>query len=177
MSAVRKKHNINGMKVLKRLKKTYNRFLKRIRRITKINAFGIILDEQQHVLLCHRSDVDLWNLPGGGVEQGETPAQAVVREVKEEVGLKVAVRKLAGVYIHCNKANLAFSYVCDIMGGKIRKSDEADSIAYFSYRKIPDNTYPFHVARIGDILAKPGRFHFKLEIGPSAKKLYKQGRL
>jgi mutator protein MutT len=165
------------MEVLKRLKKTYHRFLKRVRRLIKISAFGIILDEQQRVLLCHRCDVDLWNLPGGGVEQGETPAQAVIREVKEEVGLKVAVRKLAGVYIHSNKANIAFSYVCDITGGKIRKSDEADSIAYFSFPKIPSNTYPFHVARIGDVLAKPGRFHFKLEIGPSAKKLFKQGRL
>jgi ADP-ribose pyrophosphatase YjhB (NUDIX family) len=165
------------MRVLKRLKKSYHRFLKRARRIIKIGAFGIILDEQQHVLLCHRCDCDLWNLPGGGVERGETPAQAVIREVREEVGLKVAVRKLAGVYIHLGKVNVAFSYTCDITGGKIRTSDEADSIAYFSFRQIPENTYPFHIARIGDVLAKPDRFHFKLEIGPSAKKLFKQGRL
>src|SRR5258706_8167113 len=129
------------MDVLKRLKKAYHRFLKKVRRLIKISAFGIILDEQQRVLLCHRCDVDLWNLPGGGVEQGETPAQAVVREVKEEVGLKVAVRKLAGGYIHSNKTNIAFSYVLYITGGKIRKSDEADSIAYFSFQKIPGNTY------------------------------------
>ncbi len=165
------------MNVLKSLKKFYHRLQKRIRQTVKIGAFGIILDEQEHVLLCHRCDVDLWNLPGGGVEQGETPAQAVVREVKEEVGLKVAVRKLAGIYIHPRKVNLAFSYVCDITGGKIRKSDEADSIAYFSFQQIPGNTYPFHVARIADVLEKPGWFHLRLEFGPSAKKLFKQGKL
>jgi mutator protein MutT len=165
------------MKVLKRLKKTYHRFLKRVRRLIKIGAFGIILDEQQHVLLCHRCDVDLWNLPGGGVERGETPAQAVVREVREEVGLKVAVRKLAGVHIHPGKVNIAFSYICDITGGKIRTSDEADNVAYFSFQQIPGNTYPFHVARIQEALDNHGCFYLKLEHGPSAKKLYRQGKL
>ncbi|HEX6483523.1 MAG TPA: NUDIX domain-containing protein [Ktedonobacteraceae bacterium] len=165
------------MRLLKSLKKTYHRFLKRIRRIIKISAFGIILDEQQRVLLCHRCDVDLWNLPGGGLEQGETPAQAVVREVKEEVGLKVAVRKLAGVYIHVGKVNIAYSYVCDITGGKIRKSDEADKVAYFSFQQIPENTYPFHVVRIQEALDNHGCFVLKLEHGPSAKKLYRQGKL
>jgi mutator protein MutT len=165
------------MSILKSLKRGYSRFKKWTRRAIKIGSFGIILDEQCRVLLCHRCDVDLWNLPGGGVERGETPAQAVVREVKEEVGLKVAVRRLIGIYIHPGKLNLAFSYVCDITGGKIRKSDEADEIEYFSFQHIPSNTYPFHVARIADVLEKPGWFRLRLEFGPSAKKLYKQGKL
>src|SRR5579885_2118778 len=99
------------MRPLKSFTKTCSRFKKRMRRTIKIGAFGIILDEQERVLLCHRCDVDLWNLPGGGVEPGETAAEAVVREVKEEVGLKVTVRKLVGIYIHPRKLNLAFSYV------------------------------------------------------------------
>lgn len=150
---------------------------KRVRQSVKIGAFGIILDEHEHVLLCHRRDVDLWNLPGGGVEEGETAVQAVIREVKEEVGLKVVARKLVGIYIHPGKVHLAFSYICEITGGKIKKSDEADSIAYFSFRKIPANTYPFHVARIADALEKPAWFRLRLEFGPSAKKLFKQGKL
>ncbi len=50
------------------------------------------------VLFCHRRDCDFWNLPGGGVESGEAPWQAVVREVREEVGLEVEVVRLAGLY-------------------------------------------------------------------------------
>lgn len=165
------------MRGLKSFKKAYQHFKKGVGRIIKVGAFGIILDEQERILLCHRRDVDLWNLPGGGVEEGETPVQAVIREVKEEVGLKVAVRKLVGIYIHPGKINVAFSYVCEITGGKIKKSDEADSIAYFSLREIPGNSYPFHVARIADALEKPAWFRLRLEFGPSAKKLFKQGKL
>lgn len=50
----------------------------------KIGAFAIILDEQGRVLLCHRRDIDAWNLPGGGLLSGEAPWQGVVRETKEE---------------------------------------------------------------------------------------------
>ena len=50
------------------------------------------------VLLCHRRDHDLWNLPGGALEHGEAPRDGVIREVKEETGLEVEVSGLAGVY-------------------------------------------------------------------------------
>jgi len=33
-----------------------------------IGAFAIIFDDAGRVLLCHRRDIDVWNLPGGGVE-------------------------------------------------------------------------------------------------------------
>ncbi|MFA6537136.1 MAG: hypothetical protein WCT18_01920 [Patescibacteria group bacterium] len=33
----------------------------------KVASFGIIFDEQNRILFCHRTDYDLWNLPGGGV--------------------------------------------------------------------------------------------------------------
>ena len=49
-----------------------------------IGVFGIITDERDRVLLCHRRDFDLWNLPGGRVEAGESPWSALVREVEEE---------------------------------------------------------------------------------------------
>lgn len=38
-----------------------------------IGAFAIIFDERSRVLLCHRQDFELWNLPGGDVESGEVP--------------------------------------------------------------------------------------------------------
>ncbi|MFA5994556.1 MAG: NUDIX domain-containing protein, partial [Parcubacteria group bacterium] len=63
-----------------------------------IGVFGIIRDEKNRVLLVLRQDYDLWNLPGGGLEKGESPWQGVVREVKEETGLDVEVVRLAGIY-------------------------------------------------------------------------------
>ena len=47
----------------------------------RIGVFGIVTDEEDRVLLCHRRDYDLWNLPGGGVGPGESPWDALVREI------------------------------------------------------------------------------------------------
>jgi len=49
-----------------------------------IGAFAFIFNEQGRILLCHRRDLNVWNLPGGGVESGELPTEAVVREVRED---------------------------------------------------------------------------------------------
>lgn len=56
-----------------------------------IGVSAVIFDARGRVLLCHRRDMDVWNLPGGVVESGELPTEAVVREAKEETGLEVSV--------------------------------------------------------------------------------------
>ena len=61
---------------------------------------NVILTCQGKLLLEKRGDCDLWGLPGGGVKRQETPAQAITREIYEELGLRVRpeqFRKL-GVY-------------------------------------------------------------------------------
>ena len=61
---------------------------------------NVILTCQSKLLLEKRGDCDLWGLPGGGVKRQETPAQAIAREIYEELGLRVRpeqFRKL-GVY-------------------------------------------------------------------------------
>jgi len=76
--------------------------------LVTVGSFAIILDPSQRVLLCHRRDRDLWNLPGGGVEREESPWDAVVREVAEETGLIVAVERLIGIYSLPEEDDLAF---------------------------------------------------------------------
>ncbi len=127
-----------------------------------IGAFAIILDEQQRVLLCHRRDIDRWNLPGGGVMHGETPWQGVIREVKEETGLDVAADKLLGVYTDTSRDDIVFSFLCSIMGGEIALSDEADYIAYFSFEQLPTHTHLHHIIRIKDTLDEPASMHLKI---------------
>ncbi len=95
----------------------------------------------------------MWNLPGGRVEAAESPWDAVVREVSEEVGLLVSVDRLLGVYAMPARADLVFNFLCVPVGGAIRLSNEADDIQWFSHADIPSNTLPRQRERIGDAFA------------------------
>ena len=98
-----------------------------------LGAYGIIFDEQGGVLLCHRRDMDAWNLPGGGIEPGELPTEAAVREVKEETGLDVAIERLIGVYGKTDKlTDLIFFFLCRVTGGQIELTDESDDNGDFA---------------------------------------------
>jgi hypothetical protein len=46
--------------------------------VFSIGVLASIFDEHNRVLLCRRRDVNLWNLPGGGVEKGELPTETAV---------------------------------------------------------------------------------------------------
>ncbi|MDP9364248.1 MAG: NUDIX domain-containing protein [Chloroflexota bacterium] len=127
-----------------------------------------MFDEHGRVLLCHRRDVDLWNLPGGGLEPGETPWDGVVREVREETGLEVAVQRLAGVYSKPEVNEVVFSFVCDVVGGALALSDEADRIEYFVPEAIPSNTSRKQIERIRDVIDAKDLVPLKEQRGPSS---------
>lgn len=61
------------------------------------SAFAIIL-HSRCILLVKARNKNNWQLPGGRIEPGETPAQAVIREVKEETGLRARIGRLTGRY-------------------------------------------------------------------------------
>jgi len=67
----------------------------------KISAYGIVHDDSRRLLLVRGSDRSFfpgsWNLPGGGIEHGESPTDAVTREFAEETGLTVEVGPLVDV--------------------------------------------------------------------------------
>jgi 8-oxo-dGTP diphosphatase len=59
---------------------------------------AVIVDETGRVLLHRASDDGRWYMIGGAVDPGEEPADAVVREVREEVGIEVEPVRITGVY-------------------------------------------------------------------------------
>ena len=69
--------------------------------MTRVAAYGLLLDDRDRLLLCRLSKGErwsgFWTLPGGGLEFGEDPRDAAIREVMEETGLVAEVVSLAGV--------------------------------------------------------------------------------
>ena len=128
-----------------------------------IGVFGVIFDENEKVLLCHRRDMDLWDLPGGMVEHGETPWEGVIREVREEVNLDVEVVRLIGIYSKKKKNDVILSFLCKEIGGKLTLTDEADNIEYFDRDRLPQNLSPKHVERITDALSKQKEVIMKIQ--------------
>jgi 8-oxo-dGTP diphosphatase len=66
----------------------------------------VLSEDGSRVLLLRREIFILWDLPGGEIEPGENPADAAVRECREETGVDIAVDRLIGIYRHQSVYNL-----------------------------------------------------------------------
>ena len=117
----------------------------------RIGVNALIFDDGR-VLLAHRRDIDWWNLPGGGMEIGETLAEAVRREVMEETGLEVQVERLVGVYSKPQKQEVVLTFRCRVTGGELQATEESRACTYFPPDALPRNTLPKHRERIMDAL-------------------------
>ena len=127
-------------------------------------------------MLSQRHDLDIWSLPGGGVENGEMPTEAAVRETREETVLKIKIKELMGVYGKSHKDEFAFVFLGKVNGGKLKKSKEADKHRYFKHHKIPKNTIPRHIKRIQNGAQKIEKAVFYRQRSISARQLLKKLR-
>jgi 8-oxo-dGTP pyrophosphatase MutT (NUDIX family) len=109
---------------------------------------AVIRDETGRVLLHSRSDEEWWSLPAGAIEPGESPADAVVREVGEETGLEVVPERILGVFggsgfrhVYPNGDAVEYTVVvfeCRVNGGRLHPFDgEALELRYFDPEEMP----------------------------------------
>jgi len=115
-------------------------------------AVSAVIFQDGKILLALRRDIDWWNLPGGGMEIGETVEEAVRREVREETGLEVAVERLIGLYSKPQKQEIVLSFLCQRIGGELTGTDESRECRYFSPDQLPANLLPKHRQRVEDAL-------------------------
>jgi 8-oxo-dGTP pyrophosphatase MutT (NUDIX family) len=117
---------------------------------TALGVSALVMDEAGRVLLVRHSYNPGWRLPGGGVGRGEPPADAVLRELSEEVGLTGGSADF--VSLHTKSAGWATMVVAlyRVSGGRVnfRPNLEIREICFADPRRPPDGTTPATLRRL-----------------------------
>jgi ADP-ribose pyrophosphatase YjhB (NUDIX family) len=117
----------------------------------KVDVRAAIISAGRILLVQERAD-ERWCLPGGWADIGESPAEMVAREVREESGLEVVARRIVGVY-DANRVQTPLEFfhaykivfLCEVVGGAPRPSDETLAVDYFD----PSDPPPLSLNRTG----------------------------
>jgi 8-oxo-dGTP pyrophosphatase MutT (NUDIX family) len=117
---------------------------------------AVVFDDDGRILLGRRSDNGRWALVGGIVDPGESPADAVVREVFEETAVVAEPLRVTGVYaspviVYPNGGRSQYvvvGFACrHVSGEPTVNDDESLEVAYFPLDDLPSLS-PIYLARI-----------------------------
>jgi len=128
----------------------------------KVDVRGAIFDENSRILLVREiADAGRWTMPGGWADVNQSPAESIIREVREEAGLEVRVRKLAAVYDRARHPHqpphpfhvFKLFFICEVIGGTPEPGTETSEVAFFAENEIPGDlslgrVVPHQIARM-----------------------------
>ena len=112
-------------------------------RVRKLVVAGLIVGDDRRVLISQRrADQVLplqWEFPGGKVEPGESPVAALIRELREELGVEVMVGKIWDVMFHAYPTFdvVMLVYACRLHAGAIPRAIEVANIAWVANDELP----------------------------------------
>jgi ADP-ribose pyrophosphatase YjhB (NUDIX family) len=124
---------------------------------------AIVPNHRGELLLVHKTDNDLWALPGGAMEIGESIADTVVREVKEETGIDVEVTGVVGIYTNPNhvmayddgevRQQCSICFTTRMLGGQLTTSSETSEVLFVATERLDTlNIHPSMRLRIDHYL-------------------------
>ncbi len=105
----------------------------------RLGVMTAVIDESRRVLLSQRSDLKVWNLPGGRLDAGESVVEAAAREVQEETGLIVEMTHPVGLYYLAGWERLNILFAARPVGGSLlSQSDETTNNRFFAADAMPE---------------------------------------
>ena len=127
-------------------------------------AVNVAVIHEGKILLTKREDFEVWCLPSGGVEEGESLAEAAIRE---ETGVDVELTRLVGVYSRLGGMPdvHAVLYEARPIGGELRlQPGETIELEYFALNELPNEIAFAHKKRIADAFNGKSGMSVKQEI-------------
>ena len=111
------------------------------------NAAAVIENSQGLILACERRNIrGAWQVPQGGIDEGESAEEAVLREIMEETGISSEFLKIIG---HSSKVSYLFPHTVNWKSNK-GKYDGQEQI-YF-HLKIADSGWRVHLKQSAEVL-------------------------
>lgn len=109
----------------------------------KVDMRAAVFRDDKILLVEERED-HAWSLPGGWADVGESPSDAIVREVREESGYETRAVKLLAVYDRNRHAHPPFPFHaykmffrCELLGGEAALSNETSGVDWFAEDQLP----------------------------------------
>ena len=127
-----------------------NPFFQRL--FMKNAAIAVVFDDRkENYLLVKRRDVPIWVLPGGGIDPGESPEQAAIREVQEETGVTARIVRKVAVYTPTGRlSSETHLFECAIISGELTTGDESRDVKFFPLRSYPAPVFQVHERWVKD---------------------------
>ncbi|MFJ6696495.1 NUDIX hydrolase [Streptomyces sp. NPDC091272] len=109
---------------------------------------AVVRDDAGRLLLIHKTDNDLWAVPGGGHDIGESVGDTVVREVLEETGITVEIDNIVGLYTDPQhvmayddgevRQQFSICFRAHPTGGSLRTSSESKEVRWIDPADLDD---------------------------------------
>jgi ADP-ribose pyrophosphatase YjhB (NUDIX family) len=116
---------------------------------------SIAIIEDETILLTLREDFEVWCMPGGELDAGESVADAARREVREEIGLEIELTRLVGVYSRVVwRPHHDFLFTARIVGGALNPDPrEVVEARFFPLSALPEHMITGQREHLADVLS------------------------
>lgn len=126
------------------------------------------------ILLVKRRDIPVWVLPGGGIEDGETPIQAAIREAKEETGFTIKIVRQVARYTYKNSHKQNHLFEGRVVSGIATLNNEAKAINFFDIDNLPELRHPLISEWLKDFRKKSSKVIVREIQGVTVKQAFSQ---